>query len=73
MKPQSAQRKTLCSQKEFSFKEKTEQMPSVLDRAKAQRQREGKTELKKQWLKEQVWLNKFNVENLKAGKNDQQI
>jgi hypothetical protein len=28
MKPQSAQRKTLCSQKEFSFKDKTEQVIS---------------------------------------------
>ena len=34
MKPQSAQRKTLCAQKEYPFKDKTEQMPPVLDRAK---------------------------------------
>ena len=46
MKPQSARRKTLCSQKEFHCKDKTEQMPPVLDRAQVQRQRESKTVIK---------------------------
>jgi hypothetical protein len=33
MKPQSAQRKTLCSQKEFPLKYIAEQISPVLDRA----------------------------------------
>ena len=51
MKPQSAQKKTLCFKKEFSFIDKTEQMPPVLDRAKVERQKERKTALKKQMFK----------------------
>jgi hypothetical protein len=37
MKPQSAQRKTLCTQKEFSLKDITAQIPPVLDRAEVER------------------------------------
>jgi hypothetical protein len=33
MKPQSAQRKTLCTQKAFPLQDITEQMSPVLDRA----------------------------------------
>ena len=33
MKPQSSQRKTLCSQKEFPFKDKTEQVISCATEA----------------------------------------
>ncbi len=35
MKPQSAQRKTLCSQKEFPLEHISEQISPVLDRAEA--------------------------------------
>jgi hypothetical protein len=37
MKPQSAQRKTLCSQKEFPLEHMSEQISPVFDRAEVYR------------------------------------
>ena len=46
MKPQSAPRKTLCSQKEGSFKDKTEQMALMFERFQVERTKKCRTKEK---------------------------
>ena len=79
MKPQSAQRKTLCSQKEFSFKDKTEQGISCATEAHKNvvkgfgiNTKIYGAQLVTQLRKGGLLIN-FNAEQIKAGKNDQSV